>query len=207
VFWVWSTTGVQTPYAPGAPERRRRVERARAPEAVESPDALPSDLPGRSAAHGPHADAIALYQHGEREHERRRAVTAAQLMVAPVLTLGPDATLAEAWDIVRRHGFRHVPIVDAGGALIGMLSDRDLLRHALEPRTSDAAATRVRQIMATRVLTARPEAGIRQVARILFEERIGAMPIVDEQGTPVGIVTRSDVLRAVLTSGPLELWI
>jgi acetoin utilization protein AcuB len=89
-----------------------------------------------------------------------------------------------------------------------MLSDRDLLRDALAQRTGEVKpATRVGQLMATRVLTARPEAGIRQVARILFEERIGAMPIVDAEGALVGILTRSDVLRAVLTSGPLELWI
>jgi acetoin utilization protein AcuB len=57
------------------------------------------------------------------------------------------------------------------------------------------------------VLTAHPDTSIRDIARVFFEERIGAVPIVDRGETLVGIVTRSDILRTILNSAPLELWV
>jgi len=61
--------------------------------------------------------------------------------------------------------------------------------------------------MTDRVLTAHPDTEIRTIARVLFEERIGAMPIVNEAGLPKGILTRSDILRTVMNQVPFELWI
>ena len=61
--------------------------------------------------------------------------------------------------------------------------------------------------MTDQVLTAHPDTEIRTIARVMFEERIGAMPIVSEAGTPVGIITRSDILRTVMNKVPFELWI
>jgi acetoin utilization protein AcuB len=59
--------------------------------------------------------------------------------------------------------------------------------------------------MTSQVLTAHPDTSIRDIARVFFEERIGAVPIVDRGETLVGIVTRSNILRTILNSAPLEL--
>ena len=209
MFYVWSATGTQAAYQPGTLERRRRVERVHGPDAATAVAPRSGDA-GHDGAPGPHADAIASYHHGEQTRAvRQPAVTAAQIMTAPVVTLAPDATLDEAWQLFRTRRFRHVPIAAANGTVAGILSDRDLMREALARAAGPPAtwAASVREVMATDVLTARPEATIRQVARVLFDERIGAMPIVDASGVLAGILTRSDILRAVLGSAPLELWI
>ena len=57
------------------------------------------------------------------------------------------------------------------------------------------------------VITATPDTRIREIARLLIERRIGAMPIMDKYDNLVGIITRSDVLRAVVNHAPLELWV
>ena len=115
----------------------------------------------------------------------------------------------EAWRLITAKRFRHVPIVNGEQVLVGILSDRDLLR-ALASRERETITqwegVRVASIMHTDVLSATPDTEIREVARVLFEERIGCMPIVDSAARVVGLVTRSDVLRALLVHAPLELW-
>ncbi|EMY15021.1 CBS domain protein [Leptospira weilii str. Ecochallenge] len=54
------------------------------------------------------------------------------------------------------------------------------------------------EIMKTRVLSVRIQAGIGEIVKVLFEERIGCLPVVNDSFQVIGIVTRSDVLRAIL---------
>jgi acetoin utilization protein AcuB len=90
-------------------------------------------------------------------------------------------------------------VVTPDGTIVGMLSDRELLANPWDERNVSAR-------MATPVLTATPDASIRDIARVLIEERIGAMPIADDHGRLVGLLTRTDILRAVVARAPLELW-
>lgn len=149
------------------------------------------------------------------QRERRPALTAAQIMRSPVKTLAPDTPFADARQLFHRSRFRHVPIVNADGKLVGVISDRDVLREAAAASTTPVAwlnevvaPTRtIEDFMIKRVLTATPAAEIRQIAKAMFEERIGSMPIVNEEEKLVGIITRSDILRTIVNNAPLELWI
>ena len=95
-----------------------------------------------------------------------------------------------------------------------MISDRDILK-VLAGISNDSDETTplslqkstVETSMRQEVLAAQPDTTIREVARTMFEERLGAMPVVDENQDLIGIVTRSDILRTVMTRAPLELWI
>jgi acetoin utilization protein AcuB len=60
--------------------------------------------------------------------------------------------------------------------------------------------------MTTHVLTATPTTEIHELARVMLAERISALPIIDGNHTPVGIVTITDILRCVMLRAPLELW-
>jgi CBS domain-containing protein len=135
-------------------------------------------------------------------HEPEPAVTAAQIMSAPVVTLQLDQTIAEARELFRRRRFRHVPVVNAQGGLAGIVSDRDILGHVGDPPD-----TPINGLMPARVLVASPDTSIREIAQVLFEQRIGAMPVIDSQRALAGIVTRSDILRTVVNRAPLELWV
>jgi acetoin utilization protein AcuB len=65
----------------------------------------------------------------------------------------------------------------------------------------------VKDIMQPKVLSAFPETPIREIARIMFEEKVGAVPILDkEKKHLVGIVTRADILRRVMNNPPLDLY-
>lgn len=159
--------------------------------------------------------AIATYEHVERGlPERHRVLRAEEVMSAPVVTVAPDTSSDDARALICKYRFRHVPVCSEAGDLVGMISDRDLLREAARvlqaaPGGEDEAlgSVAVRDFMQTDVLSASPDRGIREIAHALYEERTGAIPIVDADGALVGIVTRSDILRAVVKHAPLELWI
>lgn len=146
--------------------------------------------------------------------ERGPALHAYQIMTAPVVTLFRETTITQAWTLFRERRFRHVPIITRDRKIYGILSDRDLLRYAavsgkIPPYAESApeASTDISSLIKTRVITASQDTEIRQIARILFEQRVGVMPIVSESGTLDGIITRSDILRTLVNHAPLELWV
>lgn len=146
-------------------------------------------------------------QQGEREPAR----TAEQIMSYRVETVTAVTTIADAWDEFMRHGFRHLPVLhNETGSLIGILSERDILRAAGTPDHTPGKSIRdepVSTIMATPVFSARPTTKIRDIAKVLFAERIGAMIITDDSNALVGIITRSDILRVLVNTAPLHLWV
>lgn len=195
------------------PERPARDTHGLEPTATAAPvgqaPRRPLGLRPRARTHDPRVGQSAYRKAKQsRETQRELALTAEQIMSKPVVTLPADATLNEAWELIRRRRFRHVPLVSHDKKLVGIISDRELLQAAAKigNTTGDTTQETVGQLVEARVLTALPSAPIREIARTLFEERIGAMPVV-ENGTLVGIITRSDILRALVNHAGLELWI
>lgn len=146
--------------------------------------------------------------------ERGPALHAHQIMTSPVVTLYQETTITQAWTLFRERRFRHVPIITRDRKIYGILSDRDLLRFAavsgkVPPYADNGpeASMGITSLIKTRVITASQDTEIRQIARILFEQRIGVMPIVSEAGLLEGLITRSDILRTLVNHAPLELWV
>lgn len=123
--------------------------------------------------------------------------------VAHIMTLHPEviastATAAEAGQRMVSARLRHLPVVDHGGVLVGILSDRDLRGPVVggdEPRAAPALDAPVASLMTREVATAGPDDEVGAVARTIVSRRIGAVPVVDADGRPVGIVSFVDVLR------------
>jgi acetoin utilization protein AcuB len=134
-----------------------------------------------------------------------------ELMHPDPVTIAPDTTLEQAYEVMREKEIRHLPVID-GSALVGVVTDRDLRlatsRLTMTPFAPDAA---VREVMSRGVQTAQPLDPIESAARVMRELKIGCLPVVD--GTRlVGIVTGVDILDALLTltgvarpSGRLEV--
>ena len=147
-------------------------------------------------------------------HERGPALHAHQIMTSPVITLTPDVSITQAWRLFRERRFRHIPVLGNDKKIFGIISDRDLLRYAATsgsvPPYSDTApesATSIESMVKTRVIVSSRDTEIREIAKILFEQRVGAMPVVGENGQLEGIITRSDILRTLINHAPLELWV
>jgi len=130
---------------------------------------------------------------------------ARDLMTPDPLTVTPQASIAEAWDLMRELAVRHVPVVE-DGVLVGMLSDRDLaqvnIARVLRAEGADALReelkTPIVEVMSSDVITVEPETEVSEVIGLLLEHKIGALPVV-EAGTRevLGIISYVDVLRAL----------
>jgi CBS domain-containing protein len=122
------------------------------------------------------------------------------LMTAQPVALDPADTLDDAFALLERYPFRHLPIVKLN-ELVGIVSDRDLYLATGLPRGREGAgkgraARPIREIMRTEVKTVSPLTSVRSAVRRMLEEHIGALPVVTDSGTLVGIVTEVDFLRA-----------
>ncbi len=125
---------------------------------------------------------------------------ASEIMRPDPITVSPDTTLPDAIRLMDRHRIRHLPVVEHG-ELVGIVSDRDLKRAMASPATSLEIhelrylldRVRMRDIMSGGVVTIRPSTPVEEAARLMAQEKIGALPVTVD-GTLVGIVTETDVL-------------
>jgi acetoin utilization protein AcuB len=131
------------------------------------------------------------------------------MKVSDVMTKDPavvhlDAPAKEAAALMRTKGIRHLPVVDASGHLLGIVTDRDLKHAAFMPALADQAgwephrvkAPRVRDVMTWSVVTTRADASLAQAGLTMFQRRIGSLPVVAD-GRLVGILTEQDVFNAL----------
>lgn len=128
-----------------------------------------------------------------------------EIMTENVETVAPEATAREAMRLTREGDFRHLPVVDAAGVLLGMLSERDLREHVLPallefelPEARDEAmGAAVSDIMNGSPIVVHPEDAVEDAIDLMLEHRVGALPVVDaSSGDLLGIVSYIDVLRA-----------
>ncbi len=158
---------------------------------------------------------LAAAQHAYHETlsatpQQKPALLAQDIMSAPVQSLPPEATLRTAWTLMKMKGFRHIPIVNSEGILTGIISDRDLTKFAGNLEQSPGASSQrhqfVQEVMTTKVVTATPTTEMTEIARVMLIEHISSLPIIDGANRPVGILTVSDILRAIMRHASLELW-
>lgn len=142
-----------------------------------------------------------------------------EIMERDVVTVRPDVTVKELADLFREHDIGAAPVVDAGGRLVGVVTEGDLVAedadlhfphyiqfldsiiylesvHKFEQRLKKAVGASVADVMTREVLTVSPEESVRAAATIMADHRVGQVPVVDG-GRLVGLVTRHDVLRSL----------
>lgn len=127
------------------------------------------------------------------------------VMQKDVIRAGMDATLGEAMTICCQHRIRHLPVISGEGKLTGLVTDRDLrfyISHRLgtimENKTDrETLHHHLHVMMIRRVVTGAPGMTITQAARLMLDNRIGCLPVVDADNSLVGIVTAGDFLRLI----------
>jgi CBS domain-containing protein len=144
-----------------------------------------------------------------------------EVMTKDVVTLRPDQTFEEAADTLADKSIGAAPVVDAGGKVVGLLRDEDLIvsesnlhaptwfslfgmdipmpgsqKHFEEELKRMVAAT-VEGLMTDEFTTASPDDTLADVATKMHEQDITHMPVIDADGSLVGIISRGDIVRRV----------
>lgn len=141
---------------------------------------------------------------------------AADLMTREIVTVGPETPLADAIRLMLEHRVSGLPVVDGAGQLVGLLTEGDLLHRAetgtdavrlgwlqallargrMAERYVHTHGRRVRDAMTRDVLTVGEASPLDDVIRVMESRRVRRVPVV-EGGRLVGIVSRSDLVRAL----------
>ena len=164
----------------------------------------------QTADHAARLAQQAYQQQGHQAPAPKPALLAQDLMTSPVTWLPSDSTLMEAWTVMKRTGIHHLPVTSVHGTLVGIISNHDLLPYAHELDSvnspGSSAGHKLARVMSSRVLSATPTTEIREIALVMLDEHVSAIPILDSSRHLVGILTTSDILRAIVHRSPLELW-
>ena len=209
--------GVRDPISLRTPETRSVSQ----PNETEAIRPVPGSEEEKSSGHDEQANAgrqqrVSVYQRTQDQKAEEVAQYAYQIMSSPVYTVNFNDSIEELLHLFRDKRFRHVPVIDDEHKIVGIISDRDVMRYIAgiddqeedEPSLSreEKRAQSIKSLVKTRVMTASLDTQVRQIARVLFEQRIGAMPIVNDSGMLHGIITRGDILKALVKNSALELW-
>ncbi len=145
---------------------------------------------------------------------------AKDIMTPAVITVSPTTPVAQIAQLLREKHISGVPVVNEAGKVVGLVTEIDLIkRHArlhfpvylpfleslvflesprhYQEEVSRALGTTAREIMTKPVRTARPDTDVEDIATMMAEERSNPIPILDEAGARVGIVSHTDIVRLV----------
>lgn len=143
-------------------------------------------------------------------------------MQAEVVTIGPDATVRELADLLASSKISGVPVVDAGGAVVGVVTEGDIVLQdaglhfphyiqfldstiylesvsKFEERFRRTFGTKVGDIMSSEVVSVAPAASVYDVATLMADSDVNRVPVLEE-GRLVGIITRADVVKAIASA-------
>lgn len=121
------------------------------------------------------------------------------------VTVTADTPIPEALRVMRQNHVRRLPVLDAEGQLVGIVSEKDLLYASPSPATSLSiyemhyllSRLKVSEVMTTAVITIPPDTPLEEAARIMADHKIGGLPVLEE-GRLVGIITETDVFELLL---------
>ncbi|MDR0228348.1 MAG: CBS domain-containing protein [Flavobacteriaceae bacterium] len=136
----------------------------------------------------------------------KQRVPVEEIMTTKLVTINLANTLYDAERLFKQYKIRHIPVVD-GTRIIGVLSYSDLLKISYADVLDDEENVSsvvydmysISQVMAKVVVKALPTATVKEVTEILAKQSFHSLPIVDEEGNLVGIVTTTDLLNYFLS--------
>lgn len=194
MVFTWVNTGVVEPYLPQVSTQLR------VPKPYGNQRSSEVEDEHHSKTNQPNPGIMPLpqdvYKSNEKTTEPGEKVSFIyEIMSSPVFTLSIEETLASVQSIFAKKKFRHIPIKNMDESLVGIISDRDILRALAEDIPSN---TNIKELMKMRVLTTISDATIRESAKVMINERIGCLPVLSSTQTIIGIITRSDILRLII---------
>lgn len=221
MFYVF---GINGPMYRGGPDRLSHITAVRG---VQRPSGLRASASGVESQEAqvrnpePHVSlsaraqgAVSAYlgtEQGPKE-ERRQLYVVRDVMTRGAVTVTPDILVEQAWQVLAVKKIAQSPVLDTQGRVIGLLLRADMAPLALLPepgavREAIGMAKRpVSEVMITPVPAVAETTDLRRVAHVLLDTGLPGLPVTDDQGHLSGFISRTDILRAVASDPPLDLW-
>ena len=118
----------------------------------------------------------------------------ADVMIGKVVTLSPHHNFNDVANLMNDRYFRHCVVVDQGGVVVGVISDRDISRALA--RNPNSRSKSLDQIMTKQPVTVKRNTAIIDAVGKMLAKRINCLPVIDDDGRVCGIVTSTDLLKS-----------
>ena len=155
---------------------------------------------GKSYSRNPYRETIQ-----NRPQRLERAVYAKEIMQTRVSTVSQDDPLSRVLEIMLNHSMLHIPVIQKGGKLEGMITYYNLLEATT--RQNMPLDTKAIRIMNSRVLTATGNTTLHELSRVMVMEKVDAVPILDNAQKLVGLVTTTEMMECIVHHSKLNVWI
>lgn len=139
-------------------------------------------------------------------NEMSAGLTVGELMTPEPIVIREDEPLARAAMLLDEHRITGLPVVDAAGILVGVVTQSDLLRaRATEHLWKSWPGLSVRHLMSRPVLTVRRSSSVEEAVRLMEQQRVHRLVVVDDAGlVPVGIFSTTDVIHQIAGASERE---
>lgn len=142
--------------------------------------------------------------HVKTPPENHQSVMAKVIMSSPPITLPHDTKIPDAIDYIQKYHHHHFPIVDQDNRMVGLVTDRDFLRNT--PSTAHNSPSEkghvkddtVASLMSTKLLIAQETTSAYDIGKVMLQDKIKCVPILDDQLKLKGIITSSDLIRSII---------
>lgn len=155
-----------------------------------------------------------IYSHRSRYRLIPRQLLVRDIMVQPPVSVPLDASVSSLVRILLREEFNALPVIDDAGRPVGIITQGDLIKRAdmplrlgllgelergeLDSFLAEAEALTAADVMTSPVVTVRDDQPVTDVVALMNKRNLKRLPVVDETGTLVGVVTRLDIFKAVV---------
>jgi len=130
------------------------------------------------------------------------------IMTKNCISVDSNSTVIDAYNILKENKVSQIPIVTFGDKIIGMI-DKKIILNLLLDDFNDAKITMIKKlsdIYLPELITTDPLPDIRRVSKVMINYKIDAIPVVNQQNRLVGIVSKTDIIKAVSHIPELKLW-
>ena len=130
------------------------------------------------------------------------------IMTKEVFYIDAKSTIEEAYNLLKEHRVTQVPIISFGRKIIGLISKKIILNLLMADidNVKDILNRKLEDVFLPEVITTDPVSDIRRVAKVMVDLKLDAIPVVDEEDILLGIISKTDILKAVSHLPKLQLW-
>jgi CBS domain-containing protein len=133
----------------------------------------------------------------------RSRVLVKDIMSSPVFTFNCEKTLGQAAADMKKFSKRHYPIVQEN-RIVGIISERDILTAKAKQFSE---LTPLNDIMSNEVILVKENTDIRIVSKIMIEENISSLPVINDNDLLIGMITKTDLLKCIINNMPIDCFI
>ena len=158
--------------------------------------------------------ALSAYTSEKKKFKPKQVFYAEDIMSEKVFSVFENEEIETVVDAFIQKRYRHIPIVNLDYTVVGLVSDRDIHNwnkknwsESLEERMERLERKETVSIFKKEVVCASVKTPIRMMAHVMLKKRMGCMPVVTDEAKLIGMVTRSDILRAIVNFAPMEIWL